>query len=84
LERSSLLTQDNLCPRERGLTTAAAVVNQHTRISILFTWKTSQLERKNNGPKPPKSFSTIIKWGYNKFFSREHWRISSTKIHTDL
>jgi hypothetical protein len=29
LERSSLLTEDNICPRERGLTTAAAVVNQH-------------------------------------------------------
>jgi hypothetical protein len=57
---------------ERGLTTAAAVVNQHTGTSILFTWKTSQLERKNHGPKPPKFSPTIIKWGYNKFFSREH------------
>jgi hypothetical protein len=37
LERSSLLTQDNLCPRERGLTIAAAVVNQHTGTPILFT-----------------------------------------------
>jgi hypothetical protein len=73
LERSSLLTQDNLYPRERGLTIAAAVVNQHTGIPILFTWKTSQLERKNHGPKPPKSSSfTIMKWGYNMFFSREH------------
>jgi hypothetical protein len=42
------------------------------RTSILFTWKTSQLERKNYRPEPSKSSSTIIKWGYNKFFSREH------------
>jgi hypothetical protein len=30
------------------------------------------LERKNHRPKPHKSSSTIIKWGYNKLFSREH------------
>jgi hypothetical protein len=68
----SLLTLDSLSPLERSLTTAAAVVKQHTEDTNPFTWKTSQLERKNHGPKPPKSSSTIIKWGYNKFFSREH------------
>jgi hypothetical protein len=30
LERSSLLTQDDLCPRKKGLATAATVVNQYT------------------------------------------------------
>jgi hypothetical protein len=48
------------------------VANQHIEEPILFTWKNSQLERKNHGLKPPKSSSTIIKWEYNKFFSREH------------
>ena len=43
----------------------SAQANQHTGTPILFTWKTSQLERKNYRPKPPKYSSTIIKWGYN-------------------
>jgi hypothetical protein len=54
------------------LRTGAAVVNQYAGTPILFMWKTSELERKNHIPKPPKSYSTNIKWGYNKFFSREH------------
>jgi hypothetical protein len=71
-------------PGREVLRTAATVANQYIGTPILFMWKTSQLERKNHRSKPPKSYSTIIKWGYNKFFSREHQRISCTKIHTDL
>jgi hypothetical protein len=33
----------------------SAVANQDTWIPICFAWKTSQLERKNHGPKPTKS-----------------------------
>jgi hypothetical protein len=35
----------------------SAVANQDTWIPICFAWKTSQLERKNHGPKPTKSLS---------------------------
>jgi hypothetical protein len=66
------------------LRTAATVVNQHRETPIFFTWKTSQLERKYHRPKPPKSSSTIIKWGYNKLLSREHCRMPNIKIHMDL
>jgi hypothetical protein len=68
LRREALSSLEN----ERGPTIAATVVNQHTGTPILFTWKTSQFEKKNHGPKLPKSSSSIIKWEYNKFCSREH------------
>jgi hypothetical protein len=60
------------CHGRRGLTTATTVVNEHIETPVPFTWKTSQLERKNHGPKPPKYSFTIIKYEYNKFFYREH------------
>jgi hypothetical protein len=82
---SSLHTRGNVRSRERELLrTATTVVNQHRETPIFFTWKTSQLERKNHRPKPPKSSSTIIKWGYNKLLSREHYRMPNIKIHMDL
>jgi hypothetical protein len=47
LERSSLLTQDNLCPRESVLTTAATVVNQHTKdTNPIYVENLSTLEEK--------------------------------------
>ena len=57
-----------------------AVANQHRGTPILFMLKTTQLEEKNYGPKPPKSSSTIINVGYSKFFSKEHYMITYINI----
>jgi hypothetical protein len=71
-DRSSFLTWDNVHPRERGSQNRCISRKSTHRDTNPFMWKTLKLERKLHMPKPPKSSSTIIKWGYNLFFSREH------------
>jgi hypothetical protein len=60
------------------------VANQYKGTTIIFAWKTFEIERKIQGPKLPKSFSTITRWAYYLFFSRECSRLSYIKMHTNL
>lgn len=65
------LPQQRISSRCSQHTVAATSKSTHRDTNPFYVENLSTWEE-NHGPKPPKSYSTIIKYGYNKFFSREY------------